>query len=219
VARRSPGTSTWQRGRSRDRPRRRRGPSWPWRSHPVRRRTSRSSTPRHTSCETRISACSGSGCPYKFAIEVNHEARDPAGGVRGDARVQSHRACPKPPEVNRQPLRDGCPARLPCVAGGDRRWVQDIAGVRVVCPFVSDVYWIKDVLTRQTDLTTHSRSRTTSPRPNRTAFGDCTSRSRSRPVFLSDRTNRAPSSSSCAPWQWGFWANFEHAIYYNIASR
>src|SRR5690606_5585437 len=46
-------------------------------------------------------------------------------------------------------MKRGCEPTLESIA----EKIQDIAGARVVCPFISDVYWIKDMLAAQADVT------------------------------------------------------------------
>jgi putative GTP pyrophosphokinase len=90
--------------------------------------------------------------------------------------------------------------------------VRDIAGVRVVCPFVSDVYWIKDMLTRQSDVTVlEVEDYITSPKPNgyRSLHLNI-----EIPVFLSDRTELVPVELQLRTIAMDFWASVEHAIYY-----
>jgi len=90
--------------------------------------------------------------------------------------------------------------------------VLDIAGVRVVCPFVSDVYWIKDMLTRQADVTVlEVEDYIASPKPNGYRSLHLTIEV---PVFLSDRTEHVPVELQIRTIAMDFWASVEHAIYY-----
>jgi len=90
--------------------------------------------------------------------------------------------------------------------------VLDIAGVRVVCPFVSDVYWIKDMLTRQADVTVlEVEDYIASPKPNGYRSLHLTIEI---PVFLSDRTEQVPVELQLRTIAMDFWASVEHAIYY-----
>jgi len=90
--------------------------------------------------------------------------------------------------------------------------VHDIAGVRVVCPFVSDVYWIKDMLTGQSDVTVlEVEDYITSPKPNGYRSLHLTIEI---PVFLSDRTELVPVELQLRTIAMDFWASVEHAIYY-----
>ncbi len=90
--------------------------------------------------------------------------------------------------------------------------VHDIAGVRVVCPFVSDVYWIKDMLTRQSDITVLKvEDYIADPKPNGYRSLHLTIEV---PVFLSDRTDHVPVELQIRTIAMDFWASVEHAIYY-----
>lgn len=90
--------------------------------------------------------------------------------------------------------------------------VLDIAGVRVVCPFVSDVYWIKDMLTRQSDVTVlEVEDYIADPKPNGYRSLHLTIEV---PVFLSDRTENVPVELQIRTIAMDFWASVEHSIYY-----
>lgn len=104
--------------------------------------------------------------------------------------------------------RRGTPNSLDAIA----ETVRDIAGVRVVCPFVSDVYWIKDVLTRQSDVTVlEIEDYIAHPKPNGYRSLHLTIEV---PVFLSDRTDHVPVELQIRTIAMDFWASVEHAIYY-----
>ena len=90
--------------------------------------------------------------------------------------------------------------------------VHDIAGVRVVCPFESDVYWIKDMLTRQSDITVvEVEDYIAAPKPNGYRSLHLTIKI---PVFLSDRTEHVPVELQLRTIAMDFWASVEHSIYY-----
>ena len=104
--------------------------------------------------------------------------------------------------------RIGCPPTLADI----RAQVRDIAGVRIVCPFASDVYWISDILTRQTDITVLDvEDYIRSPKPNGYRSLHLTV---SVPVFLSDRTEHVPVELQIRTIAMDFWASVEHSIYY-----
>jgi len=90
--------------------------------------------------------------------------------------------------------------------------VQDIAGVRVVCPFVSDVYWIKEILTTQSDITVlEVEDYIARPKPNGYRSLHLTI---AIPVYLSDRTEQIPVELQIRTIAMDFWAGVEHQIYY-----
>jgi putative GTP pyrophosphokinase len=90
--------------------------------------------------------------------------------------------------------------------------IHDIAGVRVVCPFVSDVYWIKDMLTGQSDVTVlEVEDYIAAPKPNGYRSLHLIIKV---PVFLSDRTEHVPVELQIRTIAMDFWASIEHSIYY-----
>lgn len=90
--------------------------------------------------------------------------------------------------------------------------MRDIAGVRVVCPFVSDVYWISDMLTRQSDVTVlEVEDYIATPKPNGYRSLHLIV---AIPVFLSDRTEHVPVELQIRTIAMDFWASVEHTIYY-----
>ncbi|GAA3954027.1 GTP pyrophosphokinase family protein [Gordonia caeni] len=90
--------------------------------------------------------------------------------------------------------------------------VQDIAGVRVVCPFVSDVYWIKKILTEQPDITVlEVEDYIAAPKPNGYRSLHLMVQI---PVALSDRTEHIPVELQIRTIAMDFWASVEHQIYY-----
>ncbi|HWJ82509.1 MAG TPA: GTP pyrophosphokinase family protein [Nocardioides sp.] len=113
-----------------------------------------------------------------------------------------------PDSLYAKAVKRGCQDSLEAIA--DR--VRDIAGVRVVCPFVSDVYWFKDMLTRQSDITLlEVEDYIASPKPNGYRSLHLIVEV---PVFLSDRTERVPVELQIRTIAMDFWASVEHSIYY-----
>ena len=104
--------------------------------------------------------------------------------------------------------RIGCPPTLEDIGAQ----IRDIAGVRIVCPFVSDVYWISDMLTGQPDITVlEIEDYIRRPKANgyRSLHLIVTV-----PVFLSDRTEHVPVELQIRTTAMDFWASVEHSIYY-----
>ena len=117
-----------------------------------------------------------------------------------------------PDSLYAKAVRLGCHTSLDAIADT----VLDIAGVRVVCPFVSDVYWIKDMLTRQSDVTVlEVEDYIATPKPNGYRSLHLTIEI---PVFLSDRTETVPVELQLRTIAMDFWASVEHAIYYKYDS-
>ncbi len=104
--------------------------------------------------------------------------------------------------------RRGCEPTL----GAIQQQIHDIAGVRVVCPFVSDVYWIKDMLVRQSDVTVvEVEDYIARPKPNGYRSLHLIIRV---PVYLSDRTEHVSVELQLRTIAMDFWASVEHSIYY-----
>ncbi|WP_084653346.1 GTP pyrophosphokinase [Nocardioides insulae] len=90
--------------------------------------------------------------------------------------------------------------------------IRDIAGVRVVCPFVSDVYWIQEMLTGQSDVTVlEVEDYIADPKPNGYRSLHTIIKV---PVYLSDRTEHVPVEVQIRTIAMDFWASVEHTIYY-----
>jgi putative GTP pyrophosphokinase len=98
-----------------------------------------------------------------------------------------------------------------------RKNLTDIAGIRVVCPYINDIYLIADLLTSQADV---GVIRTTdyikNPKPNgyRSLHLIVTI-----PVFLSDRTEVVNVEVQIRTIAMDFWASLEHELTYKLASR
>jgi putative GTP pyrophosphokinase len=104
--------------------------------------------------------------------------------------------------------------RLNCPLHFDdlRSHIRDIAGIRIVCSFVSDVYTVANMLTRQPDV-------------NLVVTKDYIAKPKSNgyrslhliveiPVFMSDRVVAVPVEVQLRTVAMDFWASLEHKIYY-----
>jgi putative GTP pyrophosphokinase len=93
-----------------------------------------------------------------------------------------------------------------------REGINDIAGVRIVCSFVSDVYRIWDALTRQTDLgVIDVRDYIACPKPNGYKSLHAIVEV---PVFLSDGPVPVRVEVQIRTIAMDFWASLEHKIFY-----
>ncbi|MDQ3786155.1 MAG: GTP pyrophosphokinase family protein [Actinomycetota bacterium] len=93
-----------------------------------------------------------------------------------------------------------------------RENVLDIAGVRVVCSFISDIPKIRDMIVGQEDITLlDERDYITNRKPNGYRSLHLIV---SIPVFRSDRTDRIPVEIQIRTIAMDFWASLEHKIYY-----
>lgn len=98
-----------------------------------------------------------------------------------------------------------------------RREIQDIAGVRVTCAFIRDVYRLFDLFTQQDDITVlEVEDYIAEPKPNgykslHTII--------SVPVFLSTGRVDVPVEVQFRTIAMDFWATLEHKIYYKYARQ
>ncbi len=104
--------------------------------------------------------------------------------------------------------RTGCPPDVDAV----RERIRDIAGVRIVTPFVADAYAVARMLTRQSDIDVlEVKDYIAQPKANgyQSLHVIVTV-----PVFLSNRTEVVPVEIQIRTIAMDFWASLEHKIYY-----
>lgn len=93
-----------------------------------------------------------------------------------------------------------------------RENVLDIAGVRVICSFISDIAKIRDMLVGQEDITLlDERDYIANRKPNGYQSLHLIV---SIPVFRADRADRIPVEIQIRTIAMDFWASLEHKIYY-----
>ena len=93
-----------------------------------------------------------------------------------------------------------------------RARIRDIAGIRIVCGFVSDVYTVADMLTRQPDINlVEKKDYIAKPKPNGYRSLHLIVEI---PVFLSERVMAVPVEVQLRTVAMDFWASLEHKIYY-----
>jgi putative GTP pyrophosphokinase len=98
-----------------------------------------------------------------------------------------------------------------------RENLTDIAGVRVICSYINDIYLIADLLTSQDDVEVIRRSDyIKDPKPNgyRSLHLIVTV-----PVFLSNRTELVNVEVQIRTIAMDFWASLEHDLTYKLANR
>lgn len=94
-----------------------------------------------------------------------------------------------------------------------KREIKDIAGMRIICSFISDIYWISDMLQNQADLEVIGvKDYIQHPKPNGYQSLHVLLEV---PVFLSDHEDRVPVELQIRTIAMDFWASLEHKIYYN----
>ncbi|MBK0422638.1 GTP pyrophosphokinase family protein [Leucobacter sp. CSA2] len=95
--------------------------------------------------------------------------------------------------------------------------VQDIAGVRVTCSFIRDVYRLFDLLTQQDDITVlEVEDYIKEPKPNGYKSLHVII---SIPVYLSTGPVEVPVEVQFRTIAMDFWASLEHKIYYKYARQ
>ena len=106
--------------------------------------------------------------------------------------------------------RKGSPVTLEAAA----RDINDIAGVRVVCNYIDDVYRVAGMLERQEDLEIVKRQDYIKT-PNYNGYRSLHLDVRV-PVYLSDRTEHVVAEIQIRTIAMDFWASLEHKIYYKF---
>ncbi|ROR74472.1 GTP pyrophosphokinase [Bogoriella caseilytica] len=113
-----------------------------------------------------------------------------------------------PESLVRKIVRLGLEPHVPAV----RKTIRDIAGIRITCSFVSDVYWIASMLERQPDLTIlQVKDYVAKPKPNGYRSLHLILEV---PIFLSDRTEQVPVEMQIRTSAMDFWASVEHKLSY-----
>ncbi|WP_345801455.1 GTP pyrophosphokinase family protein [Microbacterium sp. AZCO] len=98
-----------------------------------------------------------------------------------------------------------------------RARITDIAGVRVTCSFVTDVYRLFDLLSHQDDVTVlHVKDYIAEPKPNGYQSLHAIVEV---PVFLSTGRVPVPVEVQFRTIAMDFWASLEHKIYYKYDSQ
>ncbi|MGB3827413.1 MAG: GTP pyrophosphokinase family protein [Ornithinimicrobium sp.] len=95
-----------------------------------------------------------------------------------------------------------------------RENIFDIAGIRITCSFISDIYTLADMLTNQKDVEVlQVKDYVANPKPNGYKSLHLIL---SVPVFLSDRVEEVPVELQIRTVAMDFWASLEHKIYYKF---
>ena len=90
--------------------------------------------------------------------------------------------------------------------------IKDIAGIRVVCSFISDIYRISDMIQKQKDVELVScKDYIKNPKPNGYRSLHLILKI---PVFMSDRVEKVYVELQIRTIAMDFWASLEHKIYY-----
>ena len=103
---------------------------------------------------------------------------------------------------------------LPLTIEAAREHINDIAGVRVVCSYIDDVYRVAEMLELQKDVKIIKRQdyiRTPNYNGYRSLHLDIRV-----PVYLSDRTEQVTAEIQIRTIAMDFWASLEHDIRYKV---
>jgi putative GTP pyrophosphokinase len=98
-----------------------------------------------------------------------------------------------------------------------RENLNDIAGVRVICPYIDDIYMVAQLLTSQDDIELlRTNDYIKNPKPNgyRSLHLVVTV-----PVFMSKCTERVKVEVQIRTIAMDFWASLEHDLVYKLAER
>lgn len=93
-----------------------------------------------------------------------------------------------------------------------RKNLNDIAGIRVICSFVDDIYTIADMIKKQDDITLiEEKDYIKNPKPNGYRSLHLVIEV---PVFFSDHIERVKVEVQIRTIAMDFWASLEHKLYY-----
>lgn len=94
------------------------------------------------------------------------------------------------------------------------QYVNDVAGIRIICSFTSDIYRIAELIARQNDIKVLKiKDYIMQPKPNGyTSYHMIVT----VPVFLSDRTVDTKVEIQIRTIAMDFWASLEHKLYYKF---
>ena len=94
------------------------------------------------------------------------------------------------------------------------RYVNDIAGIRVICSFTSDIYQIAEMISNQSDISVISvKDYIVNPKPSGYKSYHMLV---TIPVYLSDRIEQTKVEIQIRTVAMDFWASLEHKIHYKF---
>lgn len=98
-----------------------------------------------------------------------------------------------------------------------RENIRDIAGIRIICSFISDIYKISDMLQKQKDIKViECKDYIKNPKPNGYKSLHLIVKI---PVFMSDREDEVFVEIQIRTIAMDFWASLEHKIYYKYSKE
>lgn len=118
-----------------------------------------------------------------------------------------------PQSILRKARRKGCELSLESI----RKNITDIAGIRIICSFISDIYKISEMLQYQKDIRIlEYKDYIKNPKPNGYQSLHIVVEV---PVFMSDRTENVPVEVQIRTVGMDFWASLEHKINYKCNKK
>jgi putative GTP pyrophosphokinase len=150
---------------------------------------------------------------YKFGLaeigtKINILAEELAHRGRGNPIEHVSPRLKTMTSISSKARRIGCPLTVDDL----RARMRDIAGIRIVCGFVPDVYTVARMLTRQPDVhLVTTKDYIAQPKPNGYRSLHLIVEI---PVFLSDQVMAVPVEVQLRTVAMDFWASLEHKIYY-----
>ena len=94
------------------------------------------------------------------------------------------------------------------------KYVNDIAGIRIICSFTSDIYQIAEMISNQSDINVISvKDYIVNPKPSGYKSYHMLV---TVPVYLSDRIERTKVEIQIRTVAMDFWASLEHKIHYKF---
>lgn len=113
-----------------------------------------------------------------------------------------------PESIIKKVYRKGVELSLPSI----RENIRDIAGVRITCSFISDIYELSHMLQNQKDITViECKDYIKNPKPNGYKSLHLILQI---PIFMSDRVDNVYVEVQIRTIAMDFWASLEHKIYY-----
>lgn len=101
---------------------------------------------------------------------------------------------------------------IPISTASIKENIMDIAGIRIVCSFISDIYRVSDMIAKQKDVTViEKKDYIEHPKPNGYKSLHLIV---SVPVFMSDRIEDVYVEIQIRTVAMDFWASLEHKIFY-----
>lgn len=113
-----------------------------------------------------------------------------------------------PESILQKVYRKGIELSIPAI----KENIMDIAGIRITCSFISDIYQICDLLVQQKDVTLiEKKDYIKNPKPNGYQSLHLILQV---PVFMSDRVDHVCVEVQIRTIAMDFWASLEHKIFY-----